>query len=109
MNDPADDDTAEFPVLTEDDEEEDGPACGTAAAKVYFLATFNDDTGVQFAERHCCCHRHVPHPAEVLPAGAELVEIVLEDAWTKTVVRNGEAEITVLDTESIFIPAGLKS
>ena len=91
-DDPDDDPTVEFPVITEDD---DGPACGTAAAAAYFLATYNDDTGVQFAEKHCCCFRHIPHPPEVLPPGAELVEIVLEDAWTRTVVRDGQAEITV--------------
>jgi hypothetical protein len=66
-----------------DDLDDGGPACGTAAAETYFLATFADDTGtIRFAERHCCCFRHVPRPADVLPAGAELVEIVLEDSWT---------------------------
>jgi hypothetical protein len=95
-----DDDTLEFPPVAE----EDGPACGTAAAATYLLVTFNDETGVRFAERHCCCFRHVPRPAEVLPAGAELVEVVLEDALTKTVVRNGQAEVTVLAEQTIFIP-----
>lgn len=94
-----DDDTAEFPLVAEG---VDGPACGTAAAVTYFLATFNSDTGVQFAERRCCCFRHIPHPGEVLPAGAELVEIVLEDARTRTVVRDGQVEITL-------IPAGVTS
>jgi hypothetical protein len=103
-NDP-DDDTEEFPAITEDDG--GGPECGTAEAAVYFLATFNHDTGVRFAERHCCCYRHVPHPAEVLPEGAELVEVVLEDAWTKTVVRNGVAEVTLNKCETVFIAAEL--
>jgi hypothetical protein len=105
-DDPDDDDpTAEFPAVTEDDEE-DGPACGTAAAVTYLLVTFNGDTGVRFAERHCCCYRHVPHPSEVLPAGAELVEVVVEDAWTRTVARDGQAEVTVLaEQATIFAPA----
>jgi hypothetical protein len=98
-DDPADDDTVEFPAITVDD---DGPECGSAAAVTYFLATFNGDSGVQFAERRCCCYRHVPHPAEVLPEGAELVEVVVEDAFVRTMVRNGEAEITL-------IPAGVTS
>jgi hypothetical protein len=101
-----DDDTVEFPPIGNDG----GPACGTAAAETYFLATFNGASGVRFAERHCCCFRHVPRPADVLPDGAELAEIVLEDAWTRTVVRNGEAEITVKGEaggQAISVPVGL--
>lgn len=117
-NDPDDDDstvefppvggegTVEFPLI----EEDGGPTCGTAVAATYFLATFNDDTGVQFVERHCCCFRHVPRPAEVLPPGAQLIEVVLEDARVRTVVRNGqpEAEITINSGVTILIPADLK-
>jgi hypothetical protein len=92
-DDPADDDpTVEFPAITEDD---DGPECGTAAAATYFLLTYNDAAGVRFAERHCCCFRHIPRPAEVLPAGADLIEVVLQDAFVRTVARNGQAEVTV--------------
>ncbi len=107
-NDP-DDDTVEFPAITDGDDGDDGddgPACGTAAAETYFLAVFTDDTGVRFAERNCCCFRHVPRPADVLPPGADLVEVVVEDAWTRTVVRNGQAEITVFNTS--VIPVGLR-
>jgi hypothetical protein len=74
---------------------DDGPACGTAAAETHFLATYNDGTGVHFAERNCCCFRHIPRPADLLPAGAELAEVVIEDGLTRTVVRDGRAEITV--------------
>jgi hypothetical protein len=100
-----DDDTVEFPAIAEDDDEEDGPVCGSAAAATHFHLTYNGDTGVQFAEKHCCCFRHVPRPADVLPEGAELVEIALQDAQTRTVVRNGQAEVTVSGGETICVPA----
>jgi hypothetical protein len=105
-----DDDTVEFPAITDDDDDGDGPACGTAAALVYFLATFNDATGVRFLERHCCCFRHVPRPADVLPRDAQLIEVVVQDSWTRTVVRNGQAEITVSGSdEAIVCPVQLLS
>jgi hypothetical protein len=102
-DDPDDDPTAEFPAVTEDDEE-DGPACGTAAAATHFHLTYNDATGLRFVEEFCCCFRHVPRPADVLPEGAELVEIVLEDAWARTVVRDGQAEVTSYDSETVLVP-----
>jgi hypothetical protein len=115
-NDPGDDDsTVEFPpvgggtVAFPELGDDGGPACGTELAATYFLATFTDDSGVRFAERHCCCFRHIPRPADVLPAGAELVEIVIEDAVAKTVVRNGQAEVTLSGSETITIPAVLQS
>ena len=97
MNHP-DDDTVEFPAITGED---GGPGCGTAEAATYFLATYNDASGVRFTERHCCCYRHVPRPADVLPEGAELVEIVLQDAATRTVIRNGQAEVTISGEPSV--------
>ena len=39
---------------------------------------------MRFLQRHCCCFRHIPHPADILPEHAALVEIVLEDANGKT-------------------------
>jgi hypothetical protein len=95
-----DDDTVEFPSVAEDD----GPGCGTAEAATYLLITYTDCGELRFIERHLCCYRHIPHPAEVLPAHAHLIEVVLEDGRGKTVVRDGGAEITCND-ETIFIPA----
>jgi hypothetical protein len=102
MTNSPDDDTVEFPAIDDGPEapsvraEAKGlPECGTEAAVTYLHITFNDASGVRFAEKRCCCFRHIPHPAEVLPEDAELIEIVLQDAWTRTVVRDGQVEITV--------------
>jgi hypothetical protein len=94
-------DTLEFPVG--DDE---GPACGTPEAAARFLVVFIDEGGVQFAERQLCCHRHVPHPVEVLPEDAQLLEAVIADAQLTTVLTDDGAEITV-GGQIIFIPASL--
>jgi hypothetical protein len=83
-----------------DDATDDGPACGTEAAATYFHLVYNDASEVGFIEDHICCYRHVPRPADVLPEGAELVEIVLQDPTTRTVIRDGQAEVTVLDGEA---------
>lgn len=83
-----------------DDDTDDGPACGTEAAATYFHLVYNDASGVGFIEDHICCYRHVPRPDEVLPEGAELVEVVLQDATTRTVIRNGQAEVTVSGSEA---------
>ena len=77
------------------DDPVDFPACGTEAAVTYLHITFNDASGVRFAEKRMLLFRHIPHPAEVLPEDAELIEIVLQDARTRTVVRDGQVEITV--------------
>jgi hypothetical protein len=100
-----DDDMVEFTAITEDEDEE-GPECGTAEAATYFLVCYADHERIRFIERNCCCFRHVPHPTEVLPEDAQLLEVVIEDARVKTVVRDGGTEITFND-ETIFIPAHL--
>jgi len=63
---------------------------------------------MRFLQRHCRCFRHIPHPADILPEHAALVEIVLDDANGKTVVGpNGvEARITEDGAEvPIHIPS----
>jgi len=49
----------------------------------------------RFLECHCCCFRHIPHPADILPEQAALVEIVLEDANGKTVVGPHGVEVGI--------------
>ncbi len=81
------DDTVGSDAITEDGGEgEEGPECGTAEARSYLMVCFIDEGTMRFLERHCCCFRHIPHPADILPEQAALVEIVLEDANGKTVV-----------------------
>jgi len=90
------DDTVEFPAITDDDDE-DGPACGTLEAGTRMLVCFTSDGRLQFAERRACCYRHIPRPVDVLPSDAELHEVVIEDARTRTAVRDdGPLQITVL-------------
>jgi hypothetical protein len=94
--------TLEFPAIGSGE----GPGCGTPQAAARFLVVFLDECGVQFAEHELCCHRHVPHPVEVLPEGAQLLEVVIADAQLKTVLTDDGAEITA-DGETTFIPAHL--
>jgi hypothetical protein len=96
------DDTVEFPAIGGDE----GPGCGTPQAATRFLVVFLDEHGVCFVEQDCCCYRHVPHPAEVLPEDAQVLEVVIQDAQLKTVLTDDGAEITV-GGETIFIPASL--
>jgi hypothetical protein len=104
MTNPPDDDTVEFPAITDDGPEDDGPACGTEAAATYFHLTYNDASEVRFAEKHYCCYRYVPSPSDMLPQDAELVEIVIQDGLTRTVVRDGQADVTVSGGASIRVP-----
>lgn len=97
--DPDDTPTEEFPPV------EDGPECGTAAAVTWLRVAYADAGGIRFADRRACCYRHVARPAEVLPAGADLIEVILEDACTRTRVYDGQAEITVSGGETVTIPA----
>jgi hypothetical protein len=99
-NDP--DDTQEFPAIDDDE----GPGCGTPEAAARFLVVFLDERGVCFAEQDCCCYRHVPRPADVLPEDAQLLEVVIQDAQLKTMLTDDGAEITV-GGETFFIPASL--
>jgi len=64
-----------------------GPVCGTLEAATRLVVTYADASGLQFADRSCCCYRHVPRPAEVLPPGAQVIEVVIEDGWLVTRVR----------------------
>jgi hypothetical protein len=93
--------TLEFPATGSGE----GPGCGTPQA-ARFLMVFLDEGGVQFAEHDLCCYRHVPHPVEVLPEGAQLLEAVITDAQLTTVLTGDGAEITV-GGQTIFIPAHL--
>ncbi len=99
---PEPDDTLEFPALSS----EEGPSCGTPEAAAHFLLVFLDESGVQFTERELCCYRDVPHPVEVLPEGAQLLEVVIADSQLKTVLTDAGAEITA-GGQTIFIPASL--
>lgn len=84
-----DDDTIEDLPVTETP-----PECGTAEAMTWLHVTYNGPDGVRFTEMTACCYRHVPRPADVLPADAEVIEIVMSDARTRTVIRDGRAEVT---------------
>ncbi len=95
-------DTLEFPVSGED-----GPDCGTPEAAARFLVVFIDEGGVQFAEHELCCYRHVPHPVEVLPEDAQLLEAVIADAQLTTVLTADGAEITPAGGHATVIPAHL--
>jgi len=87
MMDSNPDDTAGSGAITMDgDEGEEGPQCGTAEALTSFTVCFIDKGTATSLHRHCCCFRHIPHLADILPEHAALVEIVLEDANGKTVV-----------------------
>jgi hypothetical protein len=72
----------------------DGPACGSPDASTFLMVVYSDDGGIHFAEDWYCCHRHVPHPADVLPAGAEVIEVVIADARYTTVAMDGSATVT---------------
>jgi len=96
------DDTLEFAAVGG----VEGPGCGMPQAAARFLVVFLDECGVQFAEHELCCYRHVPHPVEVLPEGAQLLEVVIADAQLTTVLTDDGAEITA-GGETIFIPASL--
>jgi hypothetical protein len=95
-------DTLEFPAIGG----EESPGCGTPEAAARFLVVFLGEGGVVFAEQQLCCYRHVPHPVEVLPEGAQLLEVVIADVQLTTVLTDDGAEITV-GGETIFIPASL--
>ena len=94
--------TLEFPAIGR----EEGLSCGTPPAVTRFLVVFLDESGVVLAEQELCCYRHVPHPIEVLPEGAQLLEVVVQDGQLTTVLTGDGAEITA-GGETIFIPAHL--
>jgi hypothetical protein len=79
------DDTAEPAAITGDGNEE-GPQCGTTQALTHLTVCFTDNETMTSLHRHCCCFRHIPHLADVLPEHAALVEIVLQDANGTTVI-----------------------
>jgi hypothetical protein len=72
----------------------DGPACGSLDASTLLMVVYSDDGGTHFAEEWYCCHRHIPHPADLLPAGAETIEVVIADARYTTVAMDGSAKVT---------------
>jgi hypothetical protein len=87
MMDTDPDDMVESGAIAEDgDDGGEGPQCGTAEALTCLTVCFIDKGTTTSLHRHCCCFRHVPHPADILPEHAALVEIVLEDANGKTIV-----------------------
>jgi hypothetical protein len=95
-------DTLQFPAISGDER----PGCGTPETAARFLVVFLDEGGVVFAEHQLCCCRHVPHPVEVLPEGAQLLEVVVADAQLTTVLTDDGAEITA-GGQTTFIPASL--
>jgi hypothetical protein len=68
---------------------EDGPACGSEEASTYLLAVYLDDEGIHFIDQWYCCHRHVPHPAGLIPEGAQIIETVIADARYTTIAGDG--------------------
>jgi hypothetical protein len=72
----------------------DGPACGSLDASTFLMVVYSDEDGIHSAEEWYCCHRHIPHPADVLPAGAEVIEVVIADARYTTVAMDGSATVT---------------
>jgi hypothetical protein len=81
------DDTADSCAVTGDgDQGEDGPQCGTTQALTHLTVCFTGKGTMTSLHRHCCCFRHVPPLADILPEHAALVEIALEDANGRTVV-----------------------
>ena len=85
---------------------DDGPACGSFDASTFVMAVYYDDNGIRFFERWYCCHRHVPPPAEVLPEGAKLIEVVVADALNTTVASAGTVYQTRAGVGLTFESAG---
>lgn len=86
--------------------EQDGPACGSIDASTYLMAVYQDDTGIHFFEKWYCCHRHVPHPGEALPEGAELIEVVIADSRYTTIAAGGTVHQTRAGEGLTFESAG---
>jgi hypothetical protein len=72
----------------------DGPACGSLDASTFLMLIYSDEGGIHFAEEWYCCHRHVPLPAGLLSAGAEIIEVVIADGRYTTVAMDGSATVT---------------
>lgn len=72
----------------------DGPACGSLGASTFLMVVYSDDGGIHFAEDWYCCHRHVPHPADLLSEGAKVIEVVIADARYTTVAMDDWATVT---------------
>jgi len=78
----------------------DGPACGSLDASTFLMLVYSDDGGIHFAEDWYCCHRHIPHPADLLSEGAKVIEVVIADARYTTVAMDGSA--TVIDAMTFY-------
>jgi hypothetical protein len=74
---------------------EDGPACGARDASTFLMLVYSDQSGIHFFEKWYCCHRHVPHPADLLPEDAEVIETVIADARCTTIAGDGSAKSTM--------------
>jgi len=78
----------------------DGPPCGSPEASTYLMAVYLDADGVHFIDKWYCCHRHIPHPNELLSEGTELIEVVVADSRYTTVAGDGAANTTGITFES---------
>jgi hypothetical protein len=74
---------------------EDGPACGSLDASTFLMLVYSDESGIHFFEQWYCCHRHLPHPAELVPQDAKLIETIIADARYTTIAGDGSAKGTM--------------
>ena len=77
---------------------DEGPACGSLEALTYLMVVYQDDAGIQFIDEWYCCHRHVPHPKDLLPQDAEFIEVVIADSRYTTVAADGFARTMTFES-----------
>ena len=76
-------------------EPDDDPLCGTPEAAASLAVIYVTDGSVRSLTVDCCCSRHIPRPADVLPPDAVITEVTISDARQETRVRDGTVTITM--------------
>ena len=107
-------------------DDDEFPECGTAVALTYFMVAYVHQGEIHMSEGTYCCGRHISRPDDALPEDAQVTEVLIADSQIMTIVRNGEARVTVntsgslvnvsdpkawtvYDSEPMFFPAELSA
>jgi len=78
----------------------DNCPCGVPASKdISLCVVYLLDGAMHCADTHYCSAAHVPHPADYVPADAEIVETVLTTEAGRTVVADGQIRVTADDPD----------
>jgi hypothetical protein len=94
------DDTVEIPAVAEAVADaiadgDDGPPCGSPEAITSLWVSYTLKGLTHIDRGRYCCTRHIPAEAQHMPAGAEPIDVVIQDGLVQTTVR-ADGSTTVL-------------